>query len=103
MNNASNFLRVRLAASIPAEAAVEVYYKVGDVGSNLVFEDLPYIKLNSDAPVIYAQNGSNRFYDMNFSSGDIAAFESVQIKIVLKSTNSSAVPRVKDLRVIACA
>ena len=101
--NASNFLRVRFAASIPAEAAIDVYYKVGAVGANAVFEDLPYIKLPADAPVTYVQNGSNQFIDMGFSSGNIAAFESVQVKLVMKSTNSSAVPRIKDLRVIACA
>ena len=101
--NASNFLRVRFAASIPAEAAVDVYYKVGAVGANTVFEDLPYIKLPTDAPIVYVQNGSNQFIDMAFSSGNIAAFESVQIKLVMKSANSSAVPRIKDLRVIACA
>lgn len=103
LTNASNFLRVRFAASIPAEAAVDVYYKVGAVGANSVFEDLPYIKLPADAPITYVQNGSNQFIDMGFSSGNIAAFESVQVKLVLKSTNSSAVPRIKDLRVIACA
>jgi hypothetical protein len=92
-----------MAASIPADAAVEVYYKVGAVGANTVFEDLPYTRLNADAPVVYVQNGSNQFIDMSFSSGNIAAFESVQVKLVLKSTNSSAVPRIKDLRVIACA
>lgn len=103
LTNASNFLRVRMAASIPAEAAVEVYYKVGAVGANSVFEDIPYTRLNADNPLIYVQNGSNQFIDMSFSSGNIPAFESVKVKIVMKSTNSSAVPRIKDLRVIACA
>jgi hypothetical protein len=99
----SNFLRVRFAASIPAEAAVEVYYKTGAVGASTVFEDVPYTRLPADAPVVYVQNGSNQFIDMSFSSGNIAAFESIQIKLVMKSSNSSAVPRIKDLRVIACA
>jgi len=103
LTNPSNFIRVKLAASIPAEAAVDVYYKTGAVGATAVFEDVPYTRLPSDAPVIYVQNGSNQFIDMNFSSGNIAAFESIQIKLVLRSNNSSAVPRIKDLRVIACA
>jgi hypothetical protein len=103
LTNPSNFLRVRFAASIPAEAVIDVYYKVGAVGASVVFEDIPYTKLNPDAAVVYVQNGSNQFIDMAFSSGNIAAFESVQVKLVLKSNNSSAVPRIKDLRVIACA
>lgn len=101
--NPSNFLRVRFAASIPSEAAVEVYYRVNTVGSNSVFDATNYTLLNSDAPVVYVQEGSNQFIDMNFSSGELANFDAVQVKLVLKSTNSAAVPRIKDLRVIACA
>ena len=102
LTNASEFLRVRLAASIPAEAAVEVYYKTGE-SADTVFEDTPYTLLPADAPVVYVQNGSNQFIDMSFSSSNITPFKSVQVKLVMKSSNSSAVPRIKDLRVIACA
>jgi hypothetical protein len=102
LTNASEFLRVRLAASIPAEAAVEVYYKTGE-SADTVFEDIPYTLLPADAPVVYVQNGSNQFIDMSFSSSNITPFKSVQVKLVMKSSNSSAVPRIKDLRVIACA
>jgi hypothetical protein len=31
------------------------------------------------------------------------AFDAVQVKLVLKSQNTSEVPRIKDLRIIACA
>ena len=101
--NASNFLRLRFSASIPADAAVEVYYKVNTVGSNATFDNVNYTLLASDAPVTYVQVGSNQFIDMSYSTGDIAAFDAVQVKLVLKSANTSAVPRLKDLRIIACA
>jgi hypothetical protein len=101
--NASIFARIRLAASIPPDAAVEVYYKVGAVGATTEFSTVNWIPLSSDAPIIYAQQGSEQFTDMTFSTGNIPAFESIQVKLVMKSTNSSAVPRIKDLRVIACA
>ena len=101
--NASNFLRLRFAASIPAEAAIEVYYRVNTVGSTAVFDNTNYTLLNPDAPVTYVQVGSNQFIDMNYSTGDIADFDAVQVKIVMKSANTSAVPRIKDLRIIACA
>lgn len=101
--NPSNYLRVRFAASIPAEAAVEVWYRVNTVGSSAVFDNVNYTQLSSDAPTVYVQNGSNQFVDMNFSSAELSNFDAVQVKLVLKSTNSAAVPRIKDLRVIACA
>jgi hypothetical protein len=52
---------------------------------------------------VYVQVGSDQFIDTTFTAKDISAFDSLQIKLVMKSTNSAAVPRVKDLRVIACA
>lgn len=101
--NASNFLRIRFAASIPADASIEVYYRVNTVGSNAVFDGTNYTLLAPDAPVTYVQVGSNQFIDMNYSTGDIADFDAVQVKLVMKSANTSAVPRMKDLRIIACA
>jgi hypothetical protein len=101
--NPSNFIRIRFAASIPAEASVEVWYKTAPVGANLVFDDLPYTRVNPDYPITFVQNGSNQFVDASFSTGNLAAFESLQVKLVMKSQNSSAVPRIKDLRIIACA
>ena len=101
--NPSTFARIRFAASIPADASIEVYYKTGGVGSTTEFNTINWNRLTSDAPIVYSQQGSDRFVDMTFSTGNITIFESIQIKLVLKSTNSSAVPKVKDLRVIACA
>ena len=101
--NASNFLRVRFAANIPAESRVEVYYKTAVVGSTSSFDTLPYTLLNSDSPIINSSNASEQFYDVLYSASDLAAFDKVKVKLVLKSENSSEVPRIKDLRIIACA
>jgi hypothetical protein len=101
--NASNFLRVRFAGNIPAEAAVEVYYKTAVVGSNSAFDSVPYSLMTVDAPIINASNSTDRFYDIAYSQDNMQSFDAVQLKIVLKSSNSSEVPRIKDLRVIACA
>lgn len=103
LTNASTFMRIRLAANIPSEASVEVYYRVKKVGSTTPLSNINYELIKSDAPITYVQNGSNDFIDMSYSTGDIDAFDTVQIKLVLKSSNTAAVPRIKDLRVIACA
>lgn len=99
---AATFLRIRFAASIPPEASIDVYYKTAASGSTTSLDQVAYTKLASDAPVIYSQVGSDQFFDMNFSTGDIAPFDALQVKLVFRSTNTSAVPRVKDLRVVAC-
>jgi hypothetical protein len=101
--NASNFLRVRFAGNIPAEATVEVYYKTAVIGSNSSFESVPYSLMTVDSPIVNASNSSDQFFDIAYSQDNMQAFDAVQLKLVLKSTNSSEVPRIKDLRVIACA
>jgi hypothetical protein len=101
--NASNFLRIKFAANIPAEASVEVWFKTAAVGSTSSFEAVPYTRITPDTAIINASNGSDRFIDMTFSRNNMQAYDAVQVKLVLKSQNSSEVPRIKDLRIIACA
>jgi hypothetical protein len=100
--NHSNYLRVKFAANIPAEATIEVWYKTNIVGSNTPFENASYLQMTIDAAVPTASNAQDQFYDASYSLDDLVAFDAVQIKIVMKSSNSSEVPRIKDLRVLAC-
>ena len=100
--NASNFLKIRFAGNIPSEANVELYYRVGNAGGTPL-DTKNYTLLNPEQPIVKVQNGSNVFSDVSYSTGDIESFSVVQVKLVLKSRNSSAVPRIKDLRIIACA
>jgi hypothetical protein len=98
----SNYLRVKFAANIPAEASIEVWYKTNIVGSNTPFENASYTQMTIDAAVPTSSNSQDTFYDASYSMDDLIAFDAVQIKIVMKSSNSSQVPRIKDLRVLAC-
>lgn len=100
--NASNFLKIRFAGNIPSEANVELYYRVGNAGGTPL-DTKNYTLLNPEQPIVKVQNGSTVFSDVSYSTGDIESFSVVQVKLVLKSRNSSAVPRIKDLRIIACA
>jgi hypothetical protein len=99
----STFIRVKFAASIPADAMVEVYYKTAPVGSTAPFEEVSYVKLDSDQPITFVQNGSNTFVDVNYSATGLSEFDAIQVKLVMKSINSAAVPKIKDLRIIACS
>ena len=99
----SSFVRIRFATSIPADAAVEVYYKTSPVGSAAQFDSTPFVKLNPDQPIPFVQIGSDTFVDASFSEDNLPEFDAIQVKLVMKSINSSAVPKVKDLRIIACA
>jgi hypothetical protein len=98
----SNYLRVKFAANLPIDASIEVWYKTNVVGSTTAFENLAYSQMTLDAAIPISSNQEDQFYDASYSLDDLVAFDAVQIKIVMKSSNSSQVPRIKDLRVIAC-
>ena len=98
----SNYLRVKFAANLPADASIEVWYKTNIVGSNVPFGNAPYAQMTIDSPLANSSNQQEQFYDASYSLDDLVAFDAVQIKIVMKSSNSSQVPRIKDLRVLAC-
>ena len=98
----SNYLRVKFAANLPADASIEVWYKTNIVGSNVPFGNAPYSQMTIDSPLANSSNQEDQFYDASYSLDDLVAFDAVQIKIVMKSSNTAQVPRIKDLRVLAC-
>ena len=98
----SNYLRVKFAANLPFDATIEVWYKTNIVGSTTPFGNAPYLQMTIDAPILTSSNQEDQFYDASYSMDDLVAFDAVQVKIVMKSSNSSQVPRIKDLRVLAC-
>jgi hypothetical protein len=100
--NISTNTRIRFAANIPNGADVEVYYKTctGDSGQ---LETTKYTLATSDDDIVKVENGNETFYDIDYSIEDMTPFDNIVVKLVMKSTNSSAIPRIRDLRVIALA
>jgi hypothetical protein len=101
--NPSTFFRIRYAGNIPQEADVKVYYKTSPVGSTLDFDRINWTLSSPDAPIVKVQNGDTTFIDVDYSEEGLPQFDVIAVKIVMQSTNSSAIPRIKDLRIIACA
>ena len=100
--NPSTFFNVRLAACVPTDSDLEIYYRLNSVGESSAFEDKKWMILNSDAPIVKSISNVD-FTDVTYSLKDLSPFDAIQVKIVFKSTNACRVPRVKDLRIIACA
>ena len=100
--NVSTNTRIRFAANIPNGADVEVYYKTctGDSGQ---LETTKYTLAIPDSSIVKVENGNERFYDIDYSIENMTPFDNIVVKLVMKSTNSSAIPRIRDLRVIALA
>ena len=99
--NPSTYLRVRFAASIPTEADVLVYYKTC-TGDKSQLDSTKYTLLSPDSSIKKVELGNTAFTDIDYTLTGMAAFDNLVVKIVMKSTNSSAIPLIKDLRIISC-
>jgi Domain of unknown function (DUF4815) len=99
--NPGTGLYVSFDANVPQASTVNVYYKIGKAAESLLFELKPWQIMVPDAGQINKTDDLNNFIEQIFSEETLEEFDTVQIKIVLKSTNSSAIPRVQNLRVIA--
>ena len=104
----SNMLRIMFDAIIPSEADVEVYYKTGlsvssdFISSRYIKADLSNVYIKSEdefkAIVIDVER-----LPTDAPSATLAPFDSVMVKLVMKSINRAKVPRIKNFRVVACA
>jgi hypothetical protein len=99
--NASTYLRVMMAANIPAEADVSVYYKTC-TGDSAQLDNTKYTLMTADGAVTKVDNGNPAFSDITYTLTGMPSFDTIAVKIVMNSTNTSAVPVIKDFRIIAC-
>ncbi len=98
--NASTMLTIRFAASVPPQAEIEVWYKTQSAGSNEDFNSINFVRANDSSIV---KSSSGEFRDVTIKQENLAAFQAVAVKLVMKSSSSANIPMVKDLRVIALA
>ena len=95
-------LKILFAAQRPSVANIDVYYRTASGDENIL--DKAFVKQtpeNTIAPD--AVNFREYRYLVGGTEGTLTPFTQYQVKLVFRSTNSSKVPLVKDLRVIAMA
>jgi len=98
----STYTKVMFGANIPTQANVLVYYKTC-LGDSSLLNNTPYTLMNPDSMLPQVQLGDPSFTDVSYTIQNGTPYDSIVVKIVLQSTNSSAVPLIKDFRVISCA
>ena len=103
LNQPSTNLRILFDSNVPSNAAVKVYYKTGLQGTN--FSDAEFTEVTSPTaftkPIRKLEN-ARQFTESEINL-QLNPFDIVQVKLVMKSSNTAKVPRVKALRVIAYA
>ena len=95
-------LKVLLAANRPSTADFDVYFRTST--GDEVITDNPWIELSKEVAIAPDEDPTifrEYTYLAGGIGGDLNPFSVFQIKIVMTSTNSSKVPRIKDLRTIA--
>ena len=95
-------LKIIVSCLRPSEAKFDVYFRTAASDENLIDKDFVYQAPEQDiAPD--AENFREYRFLAGGNGGTLDDFTQYQVKIVMKSTNSSRVPIFKDLRVIAMA
>jgi len=114
LENPATALKVLLAANRPSDATIKVMFKILSSEDSIDFDDLPYQFFNTtgttDVPV-NSSLGVKDFQEYVYSAGvtddgigdPLPEFISFSIKIIMQSTNQSAVPRLTDFRALALA
>ena len=105
--------RVHFAAYKPSAANIDVYYKILSSDDPDTFDSKSYklmtaikgyngISLNSEDMVEFVfAPGSNNIADDRVQYGSFTSFKYFAIKIVMSTSDTTRVPRIRDFRVIA--
>ena len=106
LENLSTAIDVRLTSNIRSTSKVEVYFRTSSSEEARNIDDLSWIPFNttgtSDTTVTPAEDNET-FKEYKYSVTELNEFTAFQIKIVMKGTNSSYAPVIKDMRGIALA
>ena len=98
LTNPSTSLNLRLDISKPADASVKVYYKTKLISETTNLLDKEYVEFTG---LTIPTSLGGEFYEVEGQLDNLAQFTSVILKIVLLSSNSAAVPKAQNLRLIA--
>ena len=95
-------VKIILSANKPSAATFEVYYRVSSGDANL--SDVAWTLVQPETSLI-SDNNPEIFREYQYlvggNTGNLDAFNQMQIKLVMLSENNSKVPVFRDLRAIA--
>jgi hypothetical protein len=113
----SGDIRVYLTAYRPKESNIHVYVKLLSVSDSNTFEDREWQLLTPVGNANFVSSNSNDYRELTFAPGENGVpdnsisytsngvsydtFRTFAIKIVMAGTNSSDVPKIRDMRAVA--
>ena len=95
-------IRVMFAASVPNQAAVDVYYKSYINGGSDQYDDVIWTLMEQSNTINTGSTAeTDQFVDYEYTAENVPAFDVVAVKIVFRGTSSSQIAKVRDFRVLA--
>jgi hypothetical protein len=102
LSNVSDAIHLIVAVMRPPTSQVDAYYRVLPSDTNDVFTSQDFVLMTPDPGTDFSPAQSpTDFKDYYWTADNIGNFTQFQVKLVMRSSNSSLVPLCKDLRAIA--
>ena len=97
-------LRVMFAGNVVNGNNIDVYYKALSPSSAATLDTTNWtlMSLANNATMKYAAN-KDEFLDYTFEVKTLPEFQTFQVKVVMRGTNSATPPRIKEFRTLALA
>ena len=100
--NPCTTFNIRVLTSRAQGSNIDFYYKVKSVGEAIDLKDKEFVPLDVTVPVSL----DGRFEEVEYqvdTASPLPEFESIILKIVFTSTDTTRIPKCKNLRLIALA
>jgi hypothetical protein len=102
LDQVATSIRVICGVNRQEDCDIDFYYRI-KTAEDQIFSKLAYTLIPRHIGYNAASNNDYDFKEYDMDVRNLPEFTSVSVKIVLKTKNSSVVPKVKDLRIIALA
>jgi len=106
LDNPTTALDIRLTSNIRSTSSVEVYFRTSSSEEVRNIDDLAWIPFNTtgreDTTITPAEDNET-FKEYKYSATGLNEFTAFEIKVVMKGSNSSYPPVIRDMRGIALA
>ena len=94
----ANSIKVIVDASIPFKSSLKAYVRIATAISEGTFEDNPWIEIRPDKKIL--NDDSGKFESYQFSNDDLNEYGIYQVKLVMSTTDTSKIVKIKKLKII---
>jgi hypothetical protein len=100
LQNTSIGIQLYVAANIPPAATMDVYVKTLPADSTSPMDTLNWVLVTPSTPITKTTNMS-QFTEYSFLADSLDPFIAFKVKIVMRTTDSTQIVRISDMRAIA--